>query len=213
MSSVSWVFVSCHFLHCSTFTSMPRKTGDLELTDILRGRIVSLLESETMSQRQVASRVGRSQFTVRRLWNQWQTHGHCDNNARSGRLRLTNERIIRITVIRKRFASYRRLASCLPFPISRRTLNRWGLQMGYRAFRSMKCVPLTPGQQYLRLKWCRERQHENLSYWRRIIFSDESRFTIEWADGRIRVKRRTNDRYLQECVVEHQKHGVGSYWI
>jgi hypothetical protein len=72
---------------------------------------------------------------------------------------------------------------------------------------------LTIAQRYLRLKWCRAHEDWDASHWRRIIFSDESRFTLEMADGRIRVHRRKNERDMQECMREHDKHGRGGVMV
>ena len=51
-----------------------------------------------------------------------------------------------------------------------------------------------------RLQWATARQHWRYQQWRRVLFSDESRFCISTADGRVRVWRRRGDG---------ETHGVG----
>ena len=36
--------------------------------------------------------------------------------------------------------------------------------------------------------------------WRSVVFSDESRFCLYASDGCTRVRRRSGDRYLPECI-------------
>ena len=46
--------------------------------------------------------------------------------------------------------------------------------------------------------------------WRRIWFSDESRFLLQKRDGSIRVYRRGNERFSSSCVLEVDSFGGGS---
>jgi hypothetical protein len=194
---------------------MPRKSGDRELSPFSRGRLVGLIEAG-MSQRSVAARLECSQGTVSLQWNQWQSSGHCISKPREGRPRVTtvrDDRRIRVAIIRNRFTSYRLLRASIHLSVSRQTVNRRAVEMGYRSRRPLVCVPLTVPQRYLRLKWCRSRQQEQITYWRTIIFSNESRFKVESADGRVRVHKRNNERYLQECIRKHDSHGRGGVMV
>ena len=46
------------------------------------------------------------------------------------------------------------------------------------------------------------------------MFTDESRFTLRHADGRLRVYRRVGKRYADACVLRHDRFGGGSvmFW-
>ena len=46
-----------------------------------------------------------------------------------------------------------------------------------------------------------------------MIFSDESRFRVSHADGRVRVYRRRNERFAQCCVRERDRFGGGSVMV
>ena len=49
--------------------------------------------------------------------------------------------------------------------------------------------------------------------WRRVLFTDESRFTLYRADGRRRVYRRHGEHFAGACVVERDRFGGGSAMV
>ena len=49
--------------------------------------------------------------------------------------------------------------------------------------------------------------------WRRIWFSDESRFLLERRDGRQRVYRRRRERFVSNCVLQVDRYGGGSVMV
>ena len=49
--------------------------------------------------------------------------------------------------------------------------------------------------------------------WRRVLFTDESRFTLYRADGRRRVYRRRGERFADAFVVERDRFGGGSVMV
>ena len=52
-----------------------------------------------------------------------------------------------------------------------------------------------------------------LHLWRKVMFSDESRFLLYRADGRQRVYRRDGERYRDNCVVERDQFGGGGLMV
>lgn len=53
-----------------------------------------------------------------------------------------------------------------------------------------------------RVGWCNTVRNWTLRNWRRIWLSGESRFMLQHRDGRVRVYRRKNKRFANNCVVE-----------
>ncbi|GFS18328.1 transposable element Tcb1 transposase [Elysia marginata] len=49
--------------------------------------------------------------------------------------------------------------------------------------------------------------------WRSVVFSVESRFCTDHADGRVRVWRRSGERYQAHCVREHDRWSGASLMI
>ncbi|GFR90159.1 transposable element Tcb1 transposase [Elysia marginata] len=48
--------------------------------------------------------------------------------------------------------------------------------------------------------------------WRSVVFSVESRFCTDHADGRVRVWKRSGERYQADCVTEHDRWGGASFF-
>ena len=69
---------------------------------------------------------------------------------------------------------------------------------------------MTPLQRRERVRWCNILRGWTFRNWRRIWFSDESRFLLQKRDGRIRVYRRRNERFSSSCVQEVDSFGGGS---
>lgn len=192
------------------------KTGARpELSQFERGRIIGLLECG-LSKAEVARRVRHSRCAVRYAWNKWKAENACDNLPRPGRPRLTNDRDERMLVkcVRNnRFVPYRILAANFAVKVSRVTFNRRALQFGYNSRRPLIRIPLSPSHRQSRLKWCKERINESQAYWNTIMFSDESRFNLDFHDGRVRVHRKISDRFNEECIAQHDRYGGGSVMV
>ena len=61
--------------------------------------------------------------------------------------------------------------------------------------------------------WAQRHLHWTRRQWHNVIFCDESRFSVSYADGRVRVYRRRNERYAQCCVRERDRFGGGSVMV
>jgi hypothetical protein len=58
--------------------------------------------------------------------------------------------------------------------------------------------------------WCNRVRGWDLQNWRRVWFSNESRFMLQKRDCRTRVYRRRNERFARNCVLEVDIFGGGS---
>ncbi|GFX97859.1 HTH_Tnp_Tc3_2 domain-containing protein [Trichonephila clavipes] len=88
-----------------------------------------------------------------------------------------------------------------PVP-SRGTIRRRLTEVGLRSRRPLRRLPLTPHHRQCRLDFCRPRATWSVTDWRRVIFSDESRFSLSADDHRTRVWRRTGQRSDPAFIVE-----------
>ena len=79
--------------------------------------------------------------------------------------------------------------------ISVDTVRRRLCNVGLRARRPYCGQRLTRRHRTERLRWCRNNVNRRLRDWHDMLFSDESRFCVDYADGRFRVYRRTSERY------------------
>ena len=71
-------------------------------------------------------------------------------------------------------------------------------------------LPLNASHRQLREVWCRLRQKWTLAQWSNVVFSDESKFVLDFHDGRQRVWSRTWERYQPRAMIAHDSYGGGS---
>ncbi|GFU63580.1 HTH_Tnp_Tc3_2 domain-containing protein [Trichonephila clavipes] len=132
--------------------------------------------------RRIGRHLGRRDMVVARCWQQWITEGRVYRRGGSGRPRNTNDRETSSAIKRNHKETTDR--SCFE---GRRPLRR---------------LPLTPHHRQCRLDFCRPRVTWSVTDWRRVIFSDESRFSLSADDHRTRVWRRTGQRSDPAFIVE-----------
>ena len=82
-----------------------------------------------------------------------------------------------------------------------------------RARRPSVQVPLSPQHRRARANWARQHVRWNRAQWRNVLFSDESRFSVDFADRRRRVWRRRNERFADCCIAQHDRFGGGSVMV
>ncbi|GFW77710.1 transposable element Tc1 transposase [Trichonephila clavipes] len=161
------------------------------------------------SNRRIGRHLGRSDMVVARCWQQWITEGRVYRRGGSGRPRNTNDREDR--AIRRvatsapttSLASIQRHLPSSRHPVpSRETIRRRLTEVGLRSRRPLRRLPLTPHHRQCRLDFCQPRATWSVTDWRRVIFSDESRFSLSDDDHRTRVWRRTGQRSDPAFIVE-----------
>ncbi|GFV97125.1 transposable element Tcb2 transposase [Trichonephila clavipes] len=159
-----------------------------QLTDFDRGRIIGLREAG-WSNRRIGRHLGRSDMVVARCWQQWITEGRVYRRGGSGRPRNTNDREDR---------AIRRVATSAP------TTSLASIQRHLPPFQTSSAIKRNHKETTDRMSTGFLPTSGNLSVtdWRRVIFSDESRFSLSADDHRTRVWRRTGQRSDPAFIVE-----------
>ncbi|GFW19536.1 transposable element Tcb2 transposase [Trichonephila clavipes] len=142
-----------------------------------RGRIIGKLE-EGRSVTSVAAEFGIAHSIVSRLWRQFQTTGTA---------------ILRLSSGRPRGAT----------PTDDGRLHGGGLF----ARRSVRCVPLTPAHRRRRSLWCRDHRNLRDNEWGRVLFTDESRFSLSSDSHRILIWRARGSRNHPSNIIERDRYG------
>lgn len=158
-----------------------------------RERWVGMLQAG-MSQNAVAATVGRSQKTITLLWRRFQTTGYTDDQPCSGRPRVTTpreDRQIRLLHLRNRLLTAVDSAqNALGRRISSQTVRNSLKRCGLKARRRYKGTELTDRYKTSRRNWARHHLLIRMQEWSKVLFSDESRFSLKFANGRTLVCRR-----------------------
>jgi transposase len=191
--------------------------GPPQVSTAMRWRIVGM-SSAGMSLRQIGAQVGHHSSTISRILKKHRETNDVIDRKRSGRPRCTSEREDRALlrhVRRHPFAQSNALKRAwLPNRrICDRTVRNRLKAAGLRARRPVRRPLLTPAHKAARLQWCRDRRNWNLASWRKVHWSDESRFLLFMTDGRARVWRRRGTAYTQRNIMEQVPFGGGSLMV
>ncbi|GFV33113.1 transposable element Tcb1 transposase [Trichonephila clavipes] len=133
---------------------------------------------EDRSVTSVAAEFGIAHSIVSRLWRQFQTTGTAIRGFSSGRPRGTT-------------------------PADDRRLHGGSLF----ARRPVRCVPLTPAHRRRRSLWCREHRNWRDNEWGRVLFTDESRFSLSSDSHRILIWRERGSRNHPSNIIERDRYG------
>ncbi|GFT48062.1 transposable element Tcb2 transposase [Trichonephila clavipes] len=92
-------------------------------------------------------------------------------------------------------------------PISRFTVARRLHGGGLFARRPVRCVPLTPAHRRRGSLWCREHRNWRDTEWERVLFTDESRFSLSSDSHRILIWRKRGSRNHPSNIIERDRYG------
>ncbi|GFX70953.1 transposable element Tcb2 transposase [Trichonephila clavipes] len=92
-------------------------------------------------------------------------------------------------------------------PISRFTVARRLHGGGLFARRPVRCVPLTPAHRRRRSLCCREHRNWRDNEWGRVLFTDESRFSLSSDSHRILIWRERGSRNHPSNIIERDRYG------
>ncbi|GFW02707.1 transposable element Tcb1 transposase [Trichonephila clavipes] len=183
------------------------------LETFTRGRIIGKLE-EGRSVTSVAAEFGIAHSIVSRLWRQFQTTGTAIRGFSSGRPRGTTPADDRYIVLQARRnrrqtagENARHTTQATGRPISRFTVARGLHGGGLFARRPVRCVPLTPAHRRRRSLWCREHRNWRDNEWGRVLFTDESRFSLSSDSHRILIWRERGSRNHPSNIIERDRYG------
>ncbi|GFV43469.1 transposable element Tcb2 transposase [Trichonephila clavipes] len=178
-----------------------------------RGRIIGKLE-EGRSVTSVAAEFGIAHSIVSRLWRQLQTTGTAIRGFSSGLPGGTtpaDDRYIVLQARRNRRQTAGEIArhttQATGRPISRFTVARRLHGGGVFARRPVRCVPLTPAHRRRRSLWCREPRNWRDNEWGRVLFTDESRFSLSSDSHRILIWRERGSRNHPSNIIERDRYG------
>ena len=175
-----------------------------------RARALRRLEC-CRSQDYVARSYNVSRSTITRLVHRVNVTGSLSDRPRPGVPRVTSVRqdnFIRQRQLRDRYVTAGSTALIVNGnhgrTISRKTVRNRLRDRGIRCRRPYRGPVLTPRQPRKRKQWAANNRGRQ---WLDVVFSDESMFNLSNADSRIRIYRRRQERYADNCVLVHNRFG------
>ncbi|GBN25451.1 Transposable element Tcb1 transposase [Araneus ventricosus] len=94
--------------------------------------------------------------------------------------------------------------------VSEHAVQRTLLDMGLCSRRPTRVPLLTKRHRQLRLQWVREHRDWTMDEWKRVAWSDESRFLIHHVDGLVRIRQ---EQLLPSCTAGHTQAGGGGIML
>ena len=180
-------------------------------------RIESLrLLASGVSVADVARQMNCNRRTVINLQQRYNVTGHIKDRPRAGRPKVTTvrqDRYMTLTHRRQRFKTAK--STAIEYGVSPQTVLR-RLRIGPAPIRPRRPYVgqiLNRLNRHRRMLWARRHRHWRRAQWSRVLFSDESRFNVSFADGRLRVYRRRGERFDDNCVIERDRFGGGGVMV
>ena len=171
-----------------------------------------------MSVKAIGCKMGYHYTVVSRLVRKHTQTNYVKDLLRSGRPRVTSDhddrtlqRMVRwmpfanSPVLKQHWLPNRRLST--------RTVRNRLKSAGLKSRRVIKRPLLADRHRRSRLAWCLARRGWNLRTWRKIHWSDESRFLLHVTDGRMRVWRHKNTAYTPRNIQPTVPYGGGSVMV
>jgi transposase len=199
----------------------------MSLSEFEKGMIVAFRESG-WSYGDIAERLSRSKSCISVFYSSYEKSGSIEQKSGRGRKRKTSERddhAIVIAAKRQRTITSTEIKQNICPHVSEKTIRRRLNENGFFSYFQVKKPFISKKNQKLRLKFALKYRHKPIEFWRSVLWSDESPFTLRF-NGRIRIWRLPNERYAPYCLrgtVKHDKkiniwgcfsaHGVGRLYM
>ncbi|GFX01816.1 transposable element Tc3 transposase [Trichonephila clavipes] len=174
-----------------------------QLSEFERGLIIGRKTAGWSTQR-VAGQVDHSERAVRNCWEQWTRVGTHARKIGPGATRKTTRRedrrivwqaLVHPTVTRST------IRADVGVALVPQTISRYLAEANLKSQHPFRALPLTPEHRQLRLQWCQARSMWNITDWKKVVFSDESRFVWGTDDYRVRVWRRPGKLYTSPTLL------------
>ena len=175
--------------------------------------IIIYLHKQGKSIKFIAKECGLSRTGVRGVLKRWKETGESKCKPRPGRTRksttTTDRTLVRLSLSNRKLTSSelsRDLRESTGTKLSAPTVRRRLLENGLRGCEAI-CKPLlSDKQRKRRLEWARSHVHWPVEKWHRVLFSDESTFTVNNHAGNNYVRRRPKEQYRPYCISPTIKH-------
>jgi transposase len=156
--------------------------------------------------------------TIRRWIGRFRERGNVERVPGSGRPRKTTARADRQLVRWARSLALRKRSSSSLLGLWRERVSKFTVlrrisERGVLSRIAAKKIRLTARHRQARMTWAMNHNLWPDATWRRVVWSDESRYLLHPTDGRVRVWRERGQRYAEGNVQETVAAGGGSVHV
>lgn len=190
-----------------------------ELTIEERQKIVTL-HKMGLGYKKIYQKTNCKLCTIQKIIQKWKKSGTVANKLRKGGPRKTSSRIDREIIKKitaKRSLSAPKIAGQLheQFGVSihPQTVRNRIHDAGFKARVARKKPFISKKNEAARLKWAKEHSTWTIDDWKRVIWSDESKFNLFGSDGIVKVWRKPGEDMRKDCLRKTVKHGGGSVMV
>jgi len=174
--------------------------------------IIGLLHAEGNTLRSIGKKVGRGWSTIKRVLDRFESRKSLDRlpgTGKSRKLTPTERRDIVLKVKRDCNLTAREIRSDIGRDdVCINTILRPIHEDGeLNSYWTTNKPFISKNNEQLRIQWCKEHLHWTKADWDKVIWSDESPFTLRF-NGRRRVLRRHNERYHVKALKGTFKHDL-----
>lgn len=176
--------------------------------------------NERKSFGEIAKMANLSKSTVQTICKNFENTGTVENKPRSGRpkklsrrdesfiLKEVNENPkVNATMLAKQLAER---SDTIVHP---RTIQRSLNNNGFRSRTPRKKPLISEKNRKLRLEFAQQHLDKGLDFWKRVLFTDESKYNIFGSDGRAKVWRKANTAMNPKNLLATVKHGGGNVMV
>ena len=198
-----------------------RKIGGRRLNDKTKWRAIFLKKEGKLSNRQIAACCKVSPSTVTNLWEKYNETGSMTerNDRQTGAPRKTTPRQDRALVRaseRDRFKTapqHRRDLTIEGTRLSVSTIKRRRKEGNLNGRVARKKPLISEVNAQARLKYALSKRHWTADQWLKVMWSDESPFSLFPKCGKVYVRRRPGEEFQRQCLKPTVKHGGGSIMV
>lgn len=190
-----------------------------ELDNTQRKLVIDLV-NQGKSYREVQSNTGIPFTTISSIVKKFKTFGSVVNLPGRGRFRKTTEKMDRRIMNKikfNRFESAAKIAEELKkdegIEISPQTIRNRIKENGFNSRVVRKKPYLTKRHMQRRLDFAKKYVNMPLTYWKRVLWSDESKFNLVCSDGKQKVWRKPGEAFKLSCMRGTVKYGGGNIMV